>query len=190
MVRFKLRKDVSLKTEMHSKKAQSAEFIGIAVLVTSIVLIAIFSRMQSAGSMLSRAETVLRGFRVSGISTTGAVMPYVTAKDSSGNSLGVPIEELMGVYSCYGAEKANYGNGEINITTTLRESMDSVYGKEAWALILKNESDNSKPLFLTSSQKANEGLPQFSPYISYDFVFSRPCKRSSKEAGVLFVLTQ
>jgi hypothetical protein len=174
--------------KMFCKKAQSSEFIGIAVLVASIVLIAIFSRMESASSMVSRAESIMRNMRVSGIAATGFSLPYITAKDKSGTSLGIPLEELFGVYSCYGSEVVNYGNGDINISSLVTTSLDSIYGKEGWALLLQNQSGNSKTLFLTSSIKSESGAPSFSPYLSYDFRFPKPCLPGEKEAGVLFVV--
>jgi hypothetical protein len=173
---------------MFFKKAQSSEFIGIAILVSSIVLIAIFSRMESSASMVSKAESIMRNMRVSGISATGFSLPYITAKDKSGDSLGIPLEELFGVYSCYGNEAVNYGNGEINISSLVRTSLDSIYGRDGWALMLQNQSGNSKMLFLTSSIKSESGEPSFSPYLSYDFRFPKPCIPGQKEAGVLFVV--
>ena len=170
------------------KKAQSSEFIGIAVLVSAIVLIAIFSRMESSASMVSRAESVMRNTRLSGVTTTGSALPYITAKDSSGNSLGIPIDELFGVYSCYGKESVNYGNGEINIISVIRSSLDGIYGKDSWALLLKNDSANSRPVFITSSAQLSSGSPSFSPYITYDFRFPKPCSAGTKESGVLFVI--
>jgi len=174
---------------MFCRKAQSSEFIGIAVLVASIVLIAIFSRMESASSMVSRAETIMRSMRISGVAATGFSLPYITAKDKYGNSLGIPMEELFGVYSCYGTEVVNYGNGDINISSVVRTSLDSIYEKGGWALLLQNQSGNSKTLFLTSSVNSESGSPAFSPYISYDFRFPKPCMPGENEAGVLFVVT-
>ncbi|GEM_PF-5541726 len=167
------------------KKAQSSEFIGIAVLVTAIVLIAIFTRMQLAGSMTSRAESLLKGFRIAGISTTGSVIPYVTIN-------GIPIEELIGVYSCYGNETVDYGNGiKISIPENIRITFDKIYGKDGWALFLKKDAEkNSYPLFLSSTEKSGEGKPSFSPYISYDFRFPKPCSPGAKGSGVLFVVSE
>ncbi|MEM0231216.1 MAG: hypothetical protein QXW00_00330 [Candidatus Woesearchaeota archaeon] len=169
-------------------RAQSSEFVGIIVLVATIVLIAIFVRMQTSASVLNRAEAILRDMRVSGVASTGFSFPYITAKDAAGNSLGIPIEELLGVYSCYGVETANYGNGQINIIQSLRAMLDSTYGKNAWALILKSDSQGSKPLFLTSSLISESGTPEFTEYVSYDFRFPRPCSSGSYERGALLVI--
>jgi len=174
---------------MFSRKAQSSEFIGIAVLVSAIVLIAIFSRMESASSMVFRAEEIMHNMRISGAAATVFSIPYTTARDRSGNSLGIPLEELLGVYSCYGSEVVNYGNGHINMTELLRSTLDSIYGRDGWALLLQNQSANSKPLFLTSSVKSEDGTPEFSPYLSYDFRFPKPCLPGDDEAGILFVVT-
>jgi hypothetical protein len=138
--------------------------------------------------MVSRAESVMRNTRLSGVTTTGSALPYITAKDSSGTSLGIPIDELFGVYSCYGKEKVNYGNGEINIVSVIRSSLDGIYGKEGWALLLKNDSTSSKQVFITSSVKSDSGTPSFSPYMTYDFRFPKPCSAGTKESGVLFVI--
>ena len=166
-----------------NKKAQAAEFIGIAVLVVALVIIMIFSRMETAGSLVSRMESTLKEFRIGSVTTTGSVIPYVTVN-------GVPIEELIGDYSCYGKEEVDYGNGKINITEELRKNFNSIYGENTWALLLKKDSEkNSFPLFLTSSIKKETGLPSFDSYIAYDFRFAKPC-RLSKGKGILFVIAE
>ncbi|MCX6710455.1 MAG: hypothetical protein NTV63_05925 [Candidatus Woesearchaeota archaeon] len=171
-----------MKKPIESRMAQSSEFIGIAILVVAIVLISIITRMQAAGSMASRAESILKGFRIAGVSTTAAAIPYSTIS-------GIPLEELLGVYSCYGKETADYGAFKVNITNATRNIFDSIYGKNSWALILKEEGIDSYPLFLSSDEKSKSGEPGFSPYLSYDFRFPKPCKEGFKGAGILFAVS-
>jgi hypothetical protein len=159
------------------RKAQISEIITIVIILLVLLIFTVMSRLSLLESSVSRAENTAAKAKISGISTTGSVLPYITVK-------GIPLEELIGVYSCYGDQEINYGNGKIDIVLEIISAFDAIYGRNKWAVSIIG--DNS--VFIDSEGVSDREIPDFKNFISYDFVYPKPCKVGEKASGILFVV--
>ncbi len=117
------------------KKAQTAEFLSIALLMLIITIFALTSRFSHMGKEISETKGVITNVKTSNIQLVSQVLPFSTIK-------GIPVEELFGDLSCYGKRKVNYSNDpdvdiNIDIFNELRRKLDALYGKDNWAIYLE-----------------------------------------------------
>ncbi|MEM2121353.1 MAG: hypothetical protein QXU20_01700 [Candidatus Woesearchaeota archaeon] len=114
------------------KKAQSAEFISIVLLIIVITLFALFNKLSAGKKSISSIQTLTTEVKTTDVQLVTVVLPYTT-------KLGIPISELLGTLSCYGNDTVDYGAGiKISILQEIRTRLDELYGKDNWVLFLKS----------------------------------------------------
>lgn len=162
------------------KKAQS-ELIGMILLVLAVVLFAIFNKLSSTQAFIRTGELLSETFKESFVSTSVQTSFYNTVK-------GIPLDELLGNYVCYGKTESDYGNGtKLYVNATLRNQFDTYHGKGKWALAV-DKSDVSEGFYMDSNDfKPEFSLPDKSNYISYQFFFPLPCLPGKQSDGFMFV---
>ena len=157
------------------KKAQTPEFIGIILLIIVLAIFTMFARVNTSSLYVRESQESLTEYQTNRFLLISKVFPYITANN-------IPIEQLLGVYICYGNETVNYGLGEINITLEIRNILDLAIGENMWALqignntCIKSKTKEQGQCMLASNKrfKANE------------FAFGLPCMVKI-EKGTLFV---
>jgi len=114
------------------KKAQSAEFISIVLLIIVITLFALFNKLSGAKKSITNVQTLTTEVKTTDVQLVTVVLPYTT-------KLGIPFSELLGTLSCYGNDSVDYGSGiKISILQEIRTKLDELYGKDNWVLFLKS----------------------------------------------------
>lgn len=160
---------------MKNKKAQTPEFIGIILLIIVLAIFAMFARVNTSSIYVRESQESLREYQTNRFLLTAKIFPYITANN-------VPIEQLLGVYMCYGNETVNYGLGEVNITLEIRDILDQAVGEDMWALQI---GDNT----CVKSKTKEQGkciMPSDRPFKAHEFAFGLPCVVRI-ERGTLFV---
>lgn len=158
-----------------NKKAQTPEFIGIILLIIVLAIFAMFARVNTSSVYVRESQESLQEYQTNRFLLISKVFPYITANT-------IPVEQLLGVYICYGNETVNYGFGEINITLEIRNILDQAVGEDMWALqIGENTCFKSK-----TKQQGKCTLPSGKPFKAHEFAFGLPCKVEIGR-GILFV---
>ena len=158
-----------------NKKAQTPEFIGIILLIIVLAIFAMFARVDTSSIYVRESQESLREYQTNRFLLIAKVFPYITANN-------VPIEQLLGVYMCYGNETVDYGLGEINIISEIRQILDQAVGEDTWALqIGENTCIKSK-----TKQQGKCTIPSDKPFKAHEFAFGLPCEVRI-ERGTLFV---
>jgi hypothetical protein len=122
-----------------SKKIQASVYIGIVLLISLLVLFQLIFKLRSAEVTIAKTESVTRDYEEDFLFLSTVVAPYSTTKK-------VSLEELMGVYVCYGNDTIDYGNGLTwNFVEMSRNKFNEIFGKNHWILQLYIEEFTKPP---------------------------------------------
>jgi hypothetical protein len=159
-----------------NKKAQASEYIGIVILVLVVVTFALFGNVGTAGLFERESYKMVGEYQLHRFLIVSKIFPQITVNR-------IPIEQLLGVYACYGDDTVDYGAWEVEISKEITEVLDIAIGNGLWSLQISDStcitSDSITQLQCTlSTDKA---------YMSHEFMFALPCKPAIERA-VLFVV--
>ena len=140
-----------------------------------LAVFAMFARVDTSSIYVRESQESLREYQINRFLLISKVFPYITANN-------VPIDQLLGVYMCYGKETVDYGLGEINIPEEIRNILDQAIGEDMWALqigentCVKSRTIEQNPCKMASNKQ----------FKAHEFAFGLPCM-VKVERGILFV---
>jgi len=157
------------------KQGQLAEFFGIIILIVALVMVGLFSYVQKSTGVIERIESSFKDIRTMEISMTANLFGRLSATTIDNKDMtGITMIDLIGVYSCYNNETANYTSYVFNISDNIRKNMDYYYGENNWVLEIENINQQRQEYF--TSHSLNDSLPTLGEYFSsYDFIYPLPC---------------
>ncbi|MFH1398709.1 MAG: hypothetical protein ABIG95_01200 [Candidatus Woesearchaeota archaeon] len=153
------------------KKAQAMEFIGIIMLLVVVAVFALFSRVTSSSQFVEQSEEALSQYQQYRFALISKVFPYITM----GN---IPVEQLLGVYMCYGNKTTDYGMGKIDIISNITWVMDTALDQE-WQIQVGNKCLKAGTILEESCKLPSAEL------MSQSFVFKLPCNNSFARAVIM-----
>ena len=164
------------------KKAQTVEFIGIALLVLALVIFMLFSRIGATKSAIDKAEMLASNYEQLSLSKGSLILVKTTYNGRS-------ILSLIGDYACYGNEIADYGDWyTINITEAFINTLDPAYGADYYAIeifaieALSEESFCYHKGFYPGECEFSEDLKMN----TYSLAFPLPCQRGNFSTAIFY----
>ncbi|MBI4439199.1 hypothetical protein HY640_04665 [Candidatus Woesearchaeota archaeon] len=123
-------------------KAQIEQSLGITLLIVALLIVLILNSASRSSLFQKEAATALEKTETNLISTATLTSSYATDK-------GIPVDELLGVYMCYGEKEARYGEAlKVDTFSEIRSILDKTYGKDNWLIEMqaKNFEVKEEPL--------------------------------------------